>query len=68
MMSMRSPTAARIFSKGSSAAFRSQEEMYCPRVFSAAASNGQIFIAVMPSSSSDSASSSARCRKPFRSS
>ncbi|MNT27652.1 hypothetical protein D3C72_1632900 [compost metagenome] len=68
MISILSPTALRIFSKGSSALFRSGIEIYWPRVFSAAASKGQIFMAVMPSSSNEWASSSARCRKPFRSS
>ena len=51
MMSTRSPTALRIFSNGSSAALRSAAEMCRPRVFSAAWSNGQIFMAVMPSAS-----------------
>ncbi len=68
MTSILSPTALRIFSKGSRAAFRSAAEMSLPRVFSAAWSNGQIFIAVMPSSSSSSASSPARVRKALRSS
>ncbi len=68
MMSILSPTASRIFANGSSARVMSAAEMYCPRLFSAARSNGQIFIAVIPSASRLSASSSAWFRKPFRSS
>ncbi|MCY1521823.1 hypothetical protein D9M68_566550 [compost metagenome] len=68
MMSILPPTAWRILRKGSSAVSRSALLMYCPWLFSAAGSKGQIFMAVMPSDSSDSASSSAWCRKPCRSS
>ena len=68
MMSICRPTAERILRKGSSATSRSALLMYWPWLFSAAGSKGQIFMAVMPSDSSDSASSSAWCRKPCRSS
>ena len=68
MMSMRSPAAARIFSKGRRAFFSSWFEMVQPWLRSAAISNGQIFMAVMPSASKDCASSSARFRNASRSS
>ena len=68
MISILSPTARRIFSNGSSAAFNSAGLMYRPSLAMAAGSNGQIFIAVMPASSRLSATASARVMKPFRSS
>ena len=68
MMSILSPTALRILRKGSSAVFRSWGLMYWPCDFSAAMSKGQIFMPVMPSLSSDSASSSAWFKNPCRSS
>ena len=68
MICILSPTALRIFAKGSSASRNSRGVMSSPPERSAAMSNGQIFIAVMPCSSSDCATSSARYRKPSRSS
>jgi len=61
MMSMPFPTAARILRNGSSPVFRACAEMSRPPDAMANGSNGQIFIAVMPISSSDCASS-AGCR------
>ena len=60
---MRSPTRLRIFSNGWRAALSSAAEIELPREASAARSNGQIFMAVMPSPSSSSARSSARVKK-----
>ena len=61
MMSMRFPTAVRILRNGSSPTCKSCAEMSRPPEAMANGSNGQIFIAVMPMSSSDCASS-AGCR------
>ena len=68
MISIRSPTALRIFSKGSIAFFICAALMYRPWFSAACGSNGQIFIALMPLASRSSASASARFMKPSRSS
>ncbi|MGY3420528.1 hypothetical protein ACVWZW_001003 [Bradyrhizobium sp. F1.13.4] len=68
MISILSPTALRIFSNGSIACFIWAAVMYRPLFSCAAGSNGQIFIAEMPLSSRFSASASAWCMKPSRSS
>jgi hypothetical protein len=68
MMSIRSPTARRIFSNGSIARFICAAEICRPPVSCAAGSNGQIFIAVTPLSSRLSANASARCMNASRSS
>ena len=60
MMSILSPTAFLILRKGSSAVLSSCGLMSQPAVRSAAMSNGQIFMPVMPCSSRECARSSAR--------
>ena len=66
--SMASPTRSRIASKGLRHSRKVAGSMSRPFVASAAASNGHIFIAVMPSASSSSARSPARLRCASRSS
>ena len=59
-ISMRRPTASRIWRKGSSARSICSGVMCWPSVASANWSKGQIFIAVMPISRSERATSAAR--------
>ena len=68
MISILSPTAFRIFSKGAIAVFICSAVMKRPWFSIAAGSNGQIFMAEMPLSRRLSATASARIMKPSRSS
>src|ERR1700684_2541802 len=68
MISIRSPTALRIFSNGATALRICSAVMYKPRVSLAGTSKGQIFIADIPLSSKFSASLSAHVMNASKSS